>query len=231
MTALYDVRRNVQEARDRGLAPNLSNMDLSGMDLSGADLSGANLRGANLEGVNLADADLSVSVLRDAYLRCANLEGANLHYAQLRGTDLSYADLRGADLRHSYLRGADLSYAVLTGAALSGAILPGAQLQRVTGWDGLQITNLHRHAIQLDPTFKGWVIHIGSWTGNPDELETLIAQDKGWPGSAREQTTRNRPLLSAALALIRAHIVAKPDAIDAAIKAHEKWENKNREKK
>ena len=53
-----DVLRIVQDARDRGVRPDLSGADLRGADLSGADLSGADLPGADLSGANLWRADL-----------------------------------------------------------------------------------------------------------------------------------------------------------------------------
>lgn len=141
--------------------------------------------------------------------------------------DLREADLAGVDLRWENLAGANLSGADLSGANLSGANLRDTNLRNVRGWEGLQITGLHRYQILLAPTPDQWEITIGCWTGTPNDLTTLIAQDDDWPESTGADIPRNRRLLEAALVVIHAHIAARPYAGEKAAAAHQKWENKD----
>jgi uncharacterized protein YjbI with pentapeptide repeats len=132
------------------------------------------------------------------------------------------ADLRGADLRDANLRGADLRDANLWGADLRGADLRGADLSGTEGSGVLRVDGLPSHQATLIPAVGGWVLHVGCWTGTPDELRALIASDDDWPEAEGEEVGRRRPVLEALLVLIDAHIAAWPDLIDDLTK---KWGN------
>lgn len=165
--------------------------------------------------------------LRDANLWGVNLWGADLRTADLRGADLRGADLRDADLRGAALRGADLRGAALWGANLRDADLwdanlRDADLRGIEGPGVLRVDGLPSHQVTLIPAVGGWVLHVGCWTGTPDELRALIATDDDWPEATGEEVTRRRPLLEALLVLIDAHIAARPDLIDDLTK---KWGN------
>lgn len=111
-------RQIVQEARARGLLPDLSGLVLIRADLSGLDLSECDLRGL----------DLSECDLREAKLSGAHLEGAHLHGADLTHAELLDAFLKGADLSDCTAHRAALGHAVLDGANLFGADLSGASM-------------------------------------------------------------------------------------------------------
>lgn len=149
---------------------------------------------------------------------CPDLSGANLSGADLRDADLSDADLwranlRDTDLRDAYLHGANLSGANLRGANLSGANLRSANLRGIF-WGGLQITELPSGQLTLIPTSDGWQIQLGCWSGTPDQLRALIAQDNGWPEAEGDEIDRRRPYLEAALALCEVHMADHASVID-----------------
>ena len=191
--------RAVEEARERGVRP-----DLRGVDLSYAYLCGADLAEADLVGANLTDADLQGADLFGADLRHSDLISAHLQEADLQGENLDGANLQEADLICANLTGVDLSYANLAD----------------TWWDGLAIDGLHPCRILLLPTPGGWRMTVGCWSGTPDELRVLIAQDDGWPEARGGEITRRRPLLEAALHVVDAHIAGHPDVID---ELKERW--------
>ncbi|CAB0577380.1 pentapeptide repeat-containing protein [Corynebacterium diphtheriae] len=183
-----DVEKIVKKAGEEGKTPYLCDVDLHGVVLSGADLRGANLWGADL--------------------RSADLSGANLWGADLRGADLCGANLWGADLRSANLRGANLRGADLRGADLSGVDLADCF------FDGLQISKTPSGQVTLIPTCDGWWMQVGCWSGTPEELKALIAQDEGWPEAQGEEILRRRPYLEAVLALCEVHMADHTQVID-----------------
>ena len=80
---------NKWRKKDRGVIPNLNNINLEGLDLREIDLHAASLRYANLRGTNLTNANLFGS----------NLEGSNFEGADLSGADLSCTYLREANFK------------------------------------------------------------------------------------------------------------------------------------
>ena len=200
MTHEY-VERIVIKARNKCQTPDLSGVNLSGVDLNGASLRGADLRRADLSGANLSGALLSGANLRRADLSRANLYGADLYGASLRGADLRRADLSGADLRGASLNGANLHGANLYGANLYGADLHGANLYGAS----LHGANLHHTdlLLRLDglpsgqatlvPTWQGWTLTIGCWTGTVQGLRDLITGDD-WPGANTDEERDKRRL-------------------------------------
>ena len=169
-------------------------------NLWGANLWGANLRGADLRGADLWGANLIKANLRGADLTEANLCGANLWGANLCGANLWGADLRGADLR---------------GADLWGA--SGGLLQIAVG--------LPSGGLTLYPTPDGWHLTVGCWSGTPDDLRTLIAQDDGWPEATGDEITRRRPYLTAALALVDLYTADNADALAVVV---DRWKDVTR---
>ncbi|CAB0622341.1 pentapeptide repeat-containing protein [Corynebacterium diphtheriae] len=146
--------------------------------------------------------------LRGADLYRADLCGAGLWRANLRGANLRDANLRGADLREADLWGADLR-----GADLRGTYLYNAELSRCY-FDGLQITETPSGQVTLIPTCEGWWMQVGCWSGTPEELKALIAQDEGWPEAQGEEIRRRRPYLEAVLALCEVHMADHTQVID-----------------
>ena len=142
---------------------------------------------------DLCRANLCGANLRDANLRRTNLWDAKLRDANLRDADLLSADLRGADLRGTNLRRTNLC----------GAF-----------WGGLQITELPSGQLTLIPTTDGWWLQVGCWSGTPDQLRALIAQDNGWLEAEGDEIARRRPYLEAALALCEVHMADRARVID-----------------
>lgn len=142
----------------------------------------------------------------------------DLSYENLRGLNLRGLDLIGADLRYANLDCASLGRANLRGANLYGANLVRANLYDAnlygTRWDGLVIDGLYPYRVLLAPTRDGWHLTIGCWSGTPDELRTLTAQDDGWPEAEGDEITHRRPLLEAALNVVDAHIAGRTHVIN-----------------
>ena len=118
-------------------------------------------------------------------------------------------NLYGADLRGANLRGADLWGADLRGANLRGADLP-------THLDILMVSGLPSGHATLTPWHDGWELRVGCWTGTPDTLEALIADDDGWPEAEGTECERRRPGPTALIAMCRAWIADHPDAVERA---------------
>ena len=137
-----------------------------------------------------ADVDRIVADARAAGRR-ANLRGANLRGANLWRADLGGANLGGADLRGADLGGADSAPAVL------------------------QVAGLPSGDAILTPRPDGWELRVGCWTGTPDLLEALIADDEGWPEAEGDECARRRPGLQSLIGLCRIWITDHPDAIAA----------------
>ena len=93
-------------------------------------------------------------------------------------------------------------------ALTCGALTCGAFL------GGLQITELPSGQLTLIPTSDGWRIQLGCWSGTPDQLRALIAQDNGWPEAEGDEIDRRRPYLEAALALCEVHMADHARVID-----------------
>ena len=163
-------------------------------------------------------------VLRDVREARERGERPDLSYENLRGLNLRAADLIGADLRYANLDCATLGRANLRGANLYGANLVRANLYDAnlygTRWDGIVIDGLYHYRVLLAPTRDGWHLTIGCWSGTPDELRTLIAQDDGWPEAEGEEITLRRPLIDAALTVCDAHIAGRPHIIN---ELKERW--------
>lgn len=142
----------------------------------------------------------------------------DLSYENLRGLNLRGLDLIGADLRYANLVCTSLGRANLRGANLYGANLVRANLYDAnlygTRWDGLVIDGLYPYRVLLAPTRDGWHLTIGCWSGTPDELRTLTAQDDGWPKAEGDEITHRRPLLEAALNVVDAHIAGRSHVIN-----------------
>ena len=111
------------------------------------------------------------------------------------------------------LCGANLQGADLWGANLRGANLQDANLQDAF-WGGLQITELPSGQLTLIPTTDGWRLQVGCWSGTPDQLRALIAQDNGWLEAEGDEIARRRPYLEAALALCEVHMADHAHIID-----------------
>ena len=145
-----------------------------------------------------ADVDRIVADARAAGRR-ADLMGANLWRADLGG-----ADLGGANLWHADLGGANLGRANLGGADLGGANSAPAVLQ---------VAGLPSGDAILTPRPDGWELRVGCWTGTPNLLDALIADDEGWPEAKGDECARRRPGLQALIGLCRIWITDHPDAI------------------
>ena len=150
-----------------------------------------------------ADVDRIVAEARAAG-RGANLRGVNLGGANLGGADLGGADLGCANLGCANLGGANLR-----GVNLGGANLRGADLSP----DVLQVAGLPSGDVILMPRPDGWELQVGCWTGTPDLLEDLIADDEGWPEAEGDECARRRPGLQSLIGLCRIWITDHPDAI------------------
>jgi uncharacterized protein YjbI with pentapeptide repeats len=122
-------------AKQTGLIPDLSNLDLSRIDFCDSNLNHVTLSRSLLEwafcqNVSLVEANLRESRWTEADLSGANLSGADLTDADFSGADLSQvrlvkANLKGAHFNSTNLTGADLTGATLTDADFSQAILAG----------------------------------------------------------------------------------------------------------
>ena len=193
MMMMMTTADELRTARECGVHPSAPGAGLDGADLEGADLEGANLEGANLEGANL---------------RGARLQGANLVVANLRGANLEGAALRDSDLWGANLWGANLRIADLRIADLEGVNLPkGGPACRALG-------ETPSGMAQLVATLDGWTMRVGCWTGTPDDLRTLIAQDDGWPEARGDQIEERRPFLENVLALAEWHMEQHADYIE-----------------
>ena len=129
--------------------------------------------------------------------------------ADLRGADLGGADLWRANLRGADLGGANLGRANLWGANLWRADLGGANSAPAV----LQVAGLPSGDAILTPRPDGWELRVGCWTGTPDLLEALIADDEGWPEAEGDECARRRPGLQSLIGLCRIWITDHPDAI------------------
>ena len=109
------------------------------------------------------------------------------------------ANLRGADLRGANLWGANLRRADLRGANSAPAVL--------------QVAGLPSGDAILTPRPDGWELRVGCWTGTPNLLEALIADDEGWPEAEGDECARRRPGLRSLIGLCRIWITDHPDAI------------------
>ena len=157
-----------------------------------------------------ADVVRIVSEARSKYLAPdlygANLRGANLYGVNLYGADLRWTDLYGANLYGVNLYGADLYGANLYGADLRGANLYGANmLLRLDGLPSGQAT--------LVPTWKGWHLTVGCWSGTVQDLRDLIA-GTDWPEAKGGEQDRRRPGLTLLADLCDDHIARHPNVID-----------------
>lgn len=216
-----DVDRIVAEARKEGRTPDLYGADLAGVNLVWADLARVNLHRANLSGATLASASLCEADLHGASLHGANLCGANLREANLRGASMNWArlceaSLYGADLSGVAIYGADLREVALREVNLSGVNFRGANLRGVS--EVLSVAGMPSgHGLHW-PTPEGWATRVGCWPGTLDELEAMIATDRGWPEAEGDECARRRPVLAAFIALCRAHEALHPDVIEALAK-------------
>jgi uncharacterized protein YjbI with pentapeptide repeats len=110
----------------------LDKLDLSNADLTYAKLSNTLLEYVKLGNANLSHADLTGSDLSDADLRNANLSNATLVNARLVSSDLYNAKLENADMTN----------AELTSAKLNEADFKGTKLDRVTGLEKSQCSQV-----------------------------------------------------------------------------------------
>lgn len=180
---------------------------LRGANLSGCDFTEAEFPAADLERANLSGATLHSAYLAGGNLVNTDLSNTSCYRANLSGTDLAGArlfctNLACASLTRAYLRGTDLRYANVHRALLTRAV-----------WDGLQVGPLPSGPAAVVPTSAGWEIRVGCWRGTLGELETLIAQDDGWPEAEGEEIKRRRPILKAFIALAKTHIEDHPGVI------------------
>ena len=155
----------------------------------------------------------------------ADLRYADLRYADLSGADLGEADLRRAKLRHANLSGADLSGADLWNADLRGADLWNANLSG-TGLRNAGIVALGETPSGwscISPTPQGWRMQVGCWSGSPDDLWALIAEDDDWPEAEGDEVARRRPYLELILAHADLIMAEHPTLIDELAR---KWENR-----
>ena len=147
-------------------------------------------------------------IVAEARSKClpANLYGADLSRANLYGANLYGANLRGANLSRADLYGADLYGADLRGANLYLADLRGADLLRLDGLPSGQAT--------LVPTWKGWVLTVGCWSGTVQGLRDLI-DGTDWPeADTATERDRRRPGLSLLADLCDDHITRHPGVVD-----------------
>lgn len=128
--------------------------------------------------------------------------------------DLRYVDLRDTDLRYADLRGADLRGANLCRVKLHDASLYGTNLGRILSVNGLP----SGHAL-IWPTPGEWSVRVGCWTGNLDDLQTLI-DGTDWPESEGDEQEARRPGLQAFIELCKAHVAANAGVVEALA---EKW--------
>ena len=99
-------------------------------------------------------------------------------------------------------------------AAGRRANLGGADLRRAIDAPAvLQVAGLSSGDAILMPRPDGWELRVGCWTGTPDLLEALIADDEGWPEAEGDECARRRPGLRSLIGLCRIWITDHPDAI------------------
>ena len=94
---------------NRGIKPELSEVDLSEINLNGVNLGHASLIGAILQGVKFEGASLRWTNLTGAWLRAANLTRADLTSADLTYADLLDTNLSACTMQWTKLMNIDLS--------------------------------------------------------------------------------------------------------------------------
>lgn len=170
---------------------------------------------------------------REMVLEYLSKRGSRLESMNMKGADLSGMDLSGArflrcnmgdcNLENTYLRGASFDGCSLWNANFAGAKLSITRFYGVSLEGLLQVSGLPSGIVTLIPTYRGWVIQVGCWSGTLQELQELIRQNHGWPEAEGDEVRNRRPALRGLLKLAQGHI-AHPGYAELPTQLAELWQ-------